>query len=246
MRKVMLTFIFPLITIANTPSFEEISKKRQELEILSQELVTLQKKGSADIDVLIEKRKELLNQSEELKNKKQELLKVKSELIKKTPKSNAKIDIKNWIAFIDSLLEQRKSFSQRSPLLAKESLKSLQQVKEGLGNPKESIESTINLFLTALEKDFKKAKTIRYSIEDIQIGDSVKSAELAIFGNLFMYFKASDDTTGIFYRKNDHWKYHIAIDSEPKKLISNAILRVKSNDRNGYIEELILPTEFLN
>ena len=50
-----------------TPALSEIAKERSELEILSQEINTLQKKKNQEIDFLLEKKTELMTEQEALK-----------------------------------------------------------------------------------------------------------------------------------------------------------------------------------
>lgn len=239
----VLLFISCSVTMA-TPSLSEIAKERSDLEVLSQEINTLQKKKNQEIDFLLEKKTELLTEFESLKTTNQELQKNLGKISSKIPKDKAKVDLSKWNTFLDEYIKEIEAEIALQITPSNSKIKTLKNIKDNLNNPKESFENTLSLLIVFIEKELKESKQIEYSIADLKINQKLQSAEIVRFGRVLYYFKTSDNQTGFIYLQNKNWTTEIITDPNVTAPILKTMEAVKNQRKYGYFENLVLPKSY--
>ncbi|MCK6599051.1 MAG: DUF3450 family protein [Bdellovibrionaceae bacterium] len=242
-----LVIAFLFVSNSSAKDWEDISKERAELELLVQKINLLQKNKNQQIELLLNQKTELEAENSLLHSSLSESKKNYEKTLIKATIHQTKINTKEWESILDIITKKYDNTTAPDFLNYNLKKKTLVSIKESFKNPKDSIETSLSLLLTFLEKEYKESKSFEYMVTELDLEGRKQTVELIRLGEVLGYYRTSHKKNGIWF-KDQKQKFitEDVNDSITAGHIDQFFLDIKNQKKWGLHENLILPKNLLN
>lgn len=228
----IILFGFCFVQHSLAINYSELSQQtlslRKEIELQAKDNEIEQKSSTAEYDVLVQRKTELLAQ---IQKEKLRQLQLKEKLKIFSKKSGADKSEQIGKEFLDNWASDLTSWVQSSLPFRKETrLKKISEIKSQIGK---NMQNDFGQLWDFTEKEIKLSQSLGFEILKISLQGTDQTAEVARIGMLKMYFRTTSKELGQVHKNNDNWDFVMIQNPDEKNEVNRIIDKFKNNERQN-------------
>lgn len=240
----MFKIIFLLLLIAFSLSARastwedfvgKLTQARTDVEMLSQEIDSLQKEKQSDLEQWTQRKNDLEAQMQKEQLRALQLAQ-KTKLLESRVKLQAKADpqaqkkILSWIERFEALVASTIPFLQESRLAQLKNLKIRAQKAQ------EPLEFIFADFWSFVESEMKLAQSNEYKIVDITLNGQPRKCEVARLGLQSLFVVTPDKSVLKAFKEAGVWKWKDVESSDDQTSVLTLVKNLKNKNGSGYYQ----------
>lgn len=211
---------------------QDLTKQRSEVEVLSQDIDSIQSFKQSELNQLIMQKNELEAQIEK-ENLRQIQFDEKLKRLELKVKQSEKIDpnayekVVKWVTGFQSIVQASVPFEHQSRLTA------LTDILDRLDKKREPLELVLSDFWIFVENEIKLAHTNEYKIVNAKIKDTDEQVEVARLGLAQLYAVTTEGKAYKATAVGDKWSWALIEDTKIRSSVLHLVKNLKNKVDTG-------------